>query len=392
MSDYNLRLYTSVLDGASFVADLTKDAIGWKRSIRNRGGYWQGEFTLMGELNDLARFFYEYLGYHLVEKGGGAKTWEGMIYEMELSTGGASRRRSLDNLYNYVFTTYTDPSNNKVTTTVAQNEFSIAKYGRREEQRILAGQADPVALTARNAFLAEYAFPTARCIGITSRTGAPELRVTACGYIFTASWRFESVGDDSDDNLSGWISDIVDTDCEFLLPGHIETNTRQVRKETKITYVRAWDVIQNLLDIGIPDPISPSTVAYPTRAYVYNDRRFNYEKISTAVNYYWRNGMLRDTAGAPGSVNPWTVKPGVVRDLDYPVAKAEPSGWLLDGRDFFVEEVEYGANYDQPVLKAELYDESEILTAAEAYKRQAEQNAKYLEEQAKRAAEKEKKK
>lgn len=38
------------------------------------------------------------------------------------------------------------------------------------------------------------------------------------------------------------------------------------------------------------------------------------------------------------------VRPAVVRDLDYPVARAERGSWLDDSRDLFVEEVEVDEN------------------------------------------------
>src|SRR3990167_3301456 len=103
-----------------FVMDLTPSpdhpeqtlrAQGWRRSIRAVGGYWQGEFTLHGTPNDLSRFFYEYLGYHLEERSAGHKTWEGLVYEMELTTDGVTRRRTLDALYNHVRVKYRSTTN-----------------------------------------------------------------------------------------------------------------------------------------------------------------------------------------------------------------------------------------------------------------------------------------
>uniref|UniRef100_A0A6M3KRA7 Uncharacterized protein n=1 Tax=viral metagenome TaxID=1070528 RepID=A0A6M3KRA7_9ZZZZ len=108
MADYNLRLWTSVLnDDQAFVADLTRAAADWKRSIRDIGGYWMGSFSITGDAVALYDFFDNWLGYHLQEKVGSQISWEGMVYEMELSAGSFRRRRSLDDLYNAGNATYT---------------------------------------------------------------------------------------------------------------------------------------------------------------------------------------------------------------------------------------------------------------------------------------------
>ena len=70
------------------------------------GGYWRGSFIITGDQARLAKFFYERLACHLVERWGGMVTWEGMIYEMDLTIGGTTRRRSLDLMANYVTASY----------------------------------------------------------------------------------------------------------------------------------------------------------------------------------------------------------------------------------------------------------------------------------------------
>lgn len=107
--DFNLRIYSSVLDpnGPKFQMDLTRHNVGWRRSIRAQGGYWLGSFRQTGDAKGLQAAFERWLGYHVQETSGGAKTWEGMIYEMDLVVNGVRRRRSLDLMSNAVKTTYT---------------------------------------------------------------------------------------------------------------------------------------------------------------------------------------------------------------------------------------------------------------------------------------------
>lgn len=61
MAGFDLQLFTSILNTTpAFVADLTPQpslgfvsanrpqAIGWRRTIRDMGGYWEGSFQLNG--------------------------------------------------------------------------------------------------------------------------------------------------------------------------------------------------------------------------------------------------------------------------------------------------------------------------------------------------------
>jgi hypothetical protein len=128
MAGYSLKLYGSLARSATppFLGDLTGMAKNWKRSTRAVGGFWQGSFQITGDLPRLQQFFYENMGCHLEEKAGGAISWEGLIYEMELSHAGVRRRRSLDLMANYIQARYLSES----ATSVLQNGgFEIAGGG-----------------------------------------------------------------------------------------------------------------------------------------------------------------------------------------------------------------------------------------------------------------------
>ena len=104
---YALSLYGPVIDTSpGFEAALTQTARGWKRSIRNMGGCWQGSFTLFGEATTLQDRFRRWLGYDLRERAGGITSWRGLIYEMDLTINQVTRRRSLDLIWNRIKTTY----------------------------------------------------------------------------------------------------------------------------------------------------------------------------------------------------------------------------------------------------------------------------------------------
>jgi hypothetical protein len=355
---YSLRIFSPVIRRSTpyFIKDITPDyqkpdapmrARGWRRSIRGIGGYWQGEFTLYGKVDELAHFFYNYLGCHIEEYAGGAKTWEGMIYEVELTTDGSTRRRTYDLMFNHVRVRYRNTDNEVVLTSAVSNSASIQSNGQREQIWPFDGQDSGTSL------------------GMIDDTS---LFVRVCGYVFTANWRYESAGDNTDDNLSDWLDEIITTDCPFLQIGKIASNTRQVRKETKLP-MRAWDVVTKLLELGISD----GSDIVPARAYVDNERRFYYEEIRTMPNYFKRGGGFYTSAGTTISADPWQVRPAVVRDLTYPIELLEVSGWLSDARDWYMSEVDVWDNQDgtaRLVPKGEFFEESDILTAQKAYEEQ----------------------
>jgi hypothetical protein len=360
----SLRLYEPVLYSTTFLEDISLDAIAtWRRSTRRMGGYWRGSFTLYGDKSRLAKFFYERLACHLVERYGGNVTWEGMIYEMDLTIGGTTRRRSLDLMANYINLALTDNNGeNKYTAGVSTSTNSIKWFGRREELLTIdgantagIGTLEPEARC--DTYLKEHAWPWARPVGALGIMDENQLVVNVCGYVFTSNWRYETVGDDSTDDVSTYISELIATDCEWIKAGRIASNTLQVIKGVTIP-TRIFDVIVDNTELG-------DQSGNPWRFYVDNDQRANYQQINVTPEYYLRNGALYASAGGSGEAVPWTVKPGVVRDTNYPVSKWDYQGWLGDARDFYIEEVEAGPG--GLMLKTELFEEGEILAAQAAY-------------------------
>lgn len=363
---YNLLLYGSVLDGTGFV-EMLSDALGWRRSIRLQGGYWQGDFSLIGNPAVLADAFYNWLGWHLVERSGGGMSWEGMIYEMTFYNQGIARRRSLDLLYNAATVNYQDGG--EVTTlawaTAAQ---SIGRYGRREEHLSLDNAPSATATAYRDRWLASYAWPHARPVSISPRPGA-SLEVKVCGYGFAAAWMFAATGDGAAHNINHWISAIVGTaeglssdhggsvsgagDCQFLTAGSMETNTLQVT-ESYMSDIRAWSQIEELAGLG-------DSSGNPWRVWVGNGRRVHYGRVDLTPRYHLRDGGLYDRVSSPMAQNPWTIQPAVIRDFGYSVGRNEPGSMLDDSRDILVSEIEVS---DEGIsLKTGEYDEAEILAA-----------------------------
>jgi len=442
---YSLRLRSSVLESSQgFVGDITDRALKWKRSIRAMGGFWQGSFRLEGDINFLQSAFYDWLGFDLQERSDGDITWEGMIYEMDLVTGGVQRRRSFDQMANRIMTRYVNPSNETTDSAWVTNDTSIGRYGQKDEILALDGVPQPAAESARDRALVEWAWPWARPVG-PWKQGDQYLDVLACGYIFTLNWRYVTQvteydaqedfdtyfvtngGNDTIDDKSqdftdwetapanqpavytiwcdhadgycwaylgetvdateiyvyqdqslathgwngtappaggrcrdyyirgpayAWVQDIIDNDAEFLSTGTIETNYLPVNRVLN-SPGRAWDV---LLDVADLSDLNDD----PRHIFVDIGRRFTYQKIETSPSYYLRQDAIYSSIGGRVAINPYHLRPGVVRDIAYPVGGQEYSGWLESAQDIYVEEVEVDED-GEVSLKYHLYDEAELL-------------------------------
>ena len=189
--DYSLRVFNPIVvqNPPSLVSDITTSAKNWKRSIRSEGGYWLGSFKLNGSIETLQDFFANRLGCH-VEENAGVKTWEGLIYEMELQTASVTRRRSLDDMYNAIRIAYNDQNDEAQLSSYSTDAQSIARYGRREVTLAYDGAQQTTAEAYRDSFLKENALPWPRPVAVLRRTRQPQLNIKVCGYIFTANWKY----------------------------------------------------------------------------------------------------------------------------------------------------------------------------------------------------------
>jgi len=363
----SVLLYTAPSGGA-FVAMLPKEC-GWKRSIRRQGGFWQGSATIRGDdVVALCDAFQTWLGYYVRERTGGKVTWEGLVYELELTIGQASRRRSLNDMANAVTCTY--QSGGVVATTAYSTQAqSIARFGRKEEMLLLDNYPLATAEAYRSSFLAERSWPWPRPLGLGAR-GKAQLNLLACGYVYTANWMFVEEGDGTDDDVDDWMAQLVGTttglssnhggstagagDCQFLKVGSMGTNTLQVTKSA-VSPVRAWDVMSELAQLGDADGDA-------WRVWVGPGQLVYYWEQDLTPRYFMRDGVLYDTPGARDAVNPWSVRPGVVRDMDYPARQIRPQLLLSDARDALIEEVEVD-EAGNITLRPESMMESGVLAA-----------------------------
>jgi len=349
---YSLQLMTPVIDGGtSPIVSLTDIALGWERVIHLQGGYWSGHFDILGDASELTDYFYNWLNLHIQEESGGLRTWEGRIVEMDLSTGNATRRKSLLTMANKVRVDYTDDNGDSQRTAWATQAQSIAQYG---EQWEILGAYDYIQLTAeakRAFYLAHNAWPIARPAGGIAAAEYAALSVTVGGYIGTLNNRYTTTGVGVG-NLSARISEIVTTDSEFLVVTRIDTNTVQVSNVLDDdSPIRPWDLILEYAELGDADQNL-------WRFFVDNDRRVYYHQLATQPTYFLRGGQVYLSSGGGAALEPWQMQPGIYRDLDVPVSGKEKGSVLDDLRDIIVDKVRVSADGQYTLSAADImYDE-----------------------------------
>lgn len=337
---YELLLYNPVTQGQGFQTSLTAQAKNWRRSIRLLGGMWRGSFRIEGELPDLLDWFYNRLGWHVEERSSGAVTWEGMIYEMELSSAGVRRRRSLEDVANAVSVQWRDYAGRIGLVDWATQAQSIARYGRKEQigaAQISEGVADQL----RDRLLTEHAWPRTEALSVSAaRDGKATLDVIVCGYVFTMNWRLIPLTAYTDGGatvgVSTWVSELLSGYCDFVTARSLSSNALSTAKYVEGN-VRAWDFLTELVRLG-------DSSGDPWTLQVRQGRGVWYYALDPSPVYYLRQDGLYNQAGGRAAENPFAIWPGVIRDLQYPINRAEPGAFLQQARDIAVDEVEVSAD------------------------------------------------
>lgn len=335
-------------------------AENWTRKTRLNGGYWTGTFEISTVDPDTLTAYYEsWIGNHIAEtSGGGAQSWEGMIYELELMTGNIAWRKSFDDMANKVAVNYQETRTSFLDRTPSQN-----LYGIKEEVIDYGGSGSSAAEAMRLKYLRNFAYPKSNPVGPVSLFPTAVLRVKVCGYIFTLNWKYATI--DTTAGISTIITDILTNDSEFLEIGKIDSNTQEVEIEADIgnldhAPMRAWDLIaDDFLPMGDVD-------GDIWRFYVDNNRLTFYNELSMTPTYYVSAGSVRYSSSQNLDVPAWWVQPGVYRDLDFRTVGQEQDSIFLDNRDFIVEEVEVSASGGL-VIKSLGYDDADFIASLQAF-------------------------
>lgn len=357
--EYDLRLLTAVTAGTPvFVDSITKYANGWRRSTRMQGGYWMGSFTITNASKSLAdTWFYEYLGFHLEEHSAGIKTWEGMVYEISHD---ADAARLDITVCGYVH--------------AANWRFLTANAGS-------AGSASTWINTVITTDLTEF-----HAVGRIQTNSLSVSRVKVDDMrVWDEIARIAGLGDAS---YNPWRA-YVDNDRKIYYEQMPQDP--QYYLKSGVVRRRSLDSMYNSVGAGytttagVPATVAAVTVPVSTARFGTRQEQLYLDTATAAqagayVNTYlrlsgWPFGRaigtrgaahLYTSAGGAVEVNPWTVKPCVVRDMSAPARRqSDTSGWqtrfyLADERDFFIDEVEVSAEQGM-TLKTQYYDDGDAM-------------------------------
>lgn len=312
-------------------ANLTKMGASWRRTIGWQWGYLVGTFTLEDSEEKLAEYMHRWLGYHLQEKRSQV-TWEGIVVDLTLQSR-IVRRRSLENVWNKVAASYITNDGPQITAFVddlaSQTRFGIKEY-------IVSSnnmeQAD--AERGRDAFLAEHAWPVVERVG-EGHEGAPVLEGIAIGYGLTTDWQItqHTFTQDVDGNdipeASGTLMGTFLAEAQYIASTSVAANANTILLDTDKRRLRT--AIEDVVEKG------GSSAAY-WQIYVGNGRKAVYRQIDFAPKYFLQGGEFRNSRNGP-IIDPYLVKPNIVRDLAYPRGADYLGSPYQDRRDFLLREV-----------------------------------------------------
>jgi hypothetical protein len=342
-------------------------AFGYRHSTRWQGGYWEASWTFKSPPSSdlyLREWFENRLGHRHEETVGGAVTWEGIVWTMDLALDGIVERYDMGEIFNAVKSVYRDSGGSQQETAFFIDQDSIDRYGRRELIVVLDHVAAAEATAQAETTLALKSQPVSTPVAIDPEID-DGLKVTAVGEVFTMNNRYVTAGDGTTGNISDFVTTIINTDCDNIDPGVIETNTLQILKETDLP-IRAWDLLLRLAESGdASDNPWRLTVGGGYAAYQAADNTPLYE-------WTGRNPGLTTRIGGQSY---WQLQPGILRNLTRRQRTLPTGTFFDDGRDSLIGEVVMGDFMPFPQLKPEEAIEDEIAANQKYFRRILEQEA-----------------
>lgn len=355
---HNLLLYGKpALTIPPSYGNITQIAKGWRRTTRAVGGFWLGSFYLDRSREELTWWYNQHMGCRIEEQTVGVVTWEGLVYEMNLTIDGIRYRRTLDKewFHNKANVWYRDAGVQSATgwseNTDSSDEYGEMNYLDTVGEATAAGAA-AIVLTR----LEDYAFPRSRMIGGLEFSDEPRrrtgdrLQVTVAGFVHTLNWRYREA------SIAATAADTAITTLvgasEFVTAGVIDANALSIDADCT-TPQRLWDLCEDIILQG--DASGNRWVGG-----VYGDKRLDYNQAATTVEYYVREGNLYDNVGQ--KVTPSLLMPDfIVHNSDAPSGETPVGGDVWnDPRNAWITEVEFIAP-DGLRLKPSGFEDVDIL-------------------------------
>jgi hypothetical protein len=340
--------------GPKMIDNLTGRVFNYRFSRRLIGGDWLATFNLSGVESTLKTFFLTKLNFQFLHHWAQQKAWEGYIYEMDLTAQGITRRMSMSTVRNKIKAKFTDENGDIQETQWYEDTNSTRNFGTIEQIIWLEDVILETAQATAQTYLKLAAWPEPKVINIRE-TREISLEVTCAGHVFSLNNKYVTAGDGTQQNVSTYIKDIVDTDVEYVTAGRIDTNTTKV-KTSFDRDMRAWDAIVELVEVG------DASVPYVVQ--VQNGRRLTYWDPPPNPTIFWQANAVTSKAGTNYLNTPYKIRPGIMRDQTWGRREAVHTDSYLQSRaDAIISEIEISDTSPVPMLKAEDYDDSDYMTA-----------------------------
>ena len=355
----NLLLYDRPESSDNYIDNISYMIDGWRRTSLAIGGYNLGSFQIFTSDETLLTDIYNtWLGNRVVEKTGGITTWEGLIWQMDLTQNGVTHRRTLNPEFwhNRVKVIYSDDAAERSIIDWDENTSASDYYGEMEYVITLGNATSAGATAMQQLHLTNYAYPRSRLIGSVA-IDAPSAKqdgvsIVVVGFWSTLNWQYRETSETG--NADTLISTLIG-ETDYVTAGRIESNSVSVRIDAQPSPQRIGDLIQKIIEQG-------DASGNVWQGGVYADKKFVYEQAPTTVDYIIDQGSLYTIAGeVPGLTG---VAPGfLVRDVQSPSTWQPPesSGIWNDPSVAYCNQVEY---IHPNIIKLHFPGENELVDTA----------------------------
>ncbi len=361
----SIDVYRPVKLGGRFEENIRPWIVDWVDIKRLIGGDWEAYGTMSDEKFNIevAQFwFYNRIGFDLRCRYGGYRRWRGMIDEVEITFNGLTMRNSLIPVRNAIRAIYTDPDDHEPQEIVGWtlNQDSIDRFGRREEILIDDDSTETITQSHVDKELLRLAWPQPEFVSLATTGETPnKCIIRASGYVKTFANKYVTVGDGTADDVDNYISDILQTDCEFSEPGIFEVNSTQIITGSDVPET-AWSEILRALGMD-DDPELP-----PWLLRVNRDLTSDLYRLKAEPTLFWMNGAFHASLGGRNAVDAWMIEPQVMWDPRWGNIKPPPGSWKVHGNDIPAFELRMGDSQVQPsVTNAEPTDSLQATLSTE---------------------------
>lgn len=204
----------------------------YRRVSSWRGGDLEATFSFTAPMDEIERWFDDYLGWEFKEWMFGSVVFSGIVSSVRLNYRGDTIVKNLENMANAIAIEYEDVLGNTVISAFQTDADSIAKYGRKELiiNASEVGSSGSVSSQLTEA-ISRMAWPKTRLSDVAlfgqevSAEDVPVLEVTVLGWSSTLNWIFYNNTGSGTDTVDTLVSDMLnDSSIEYVTEGTVDAS------------------------------------------------------------------------------------------------------------------------------------------------------------------------